>query len=217
MNALEVITDAYSWLNRLSPGETLNADDAARGFTRLNLLVDKLSAKNAFLYQSVQTSSAQTGNITLGTGAWASIPAGTLIDAVSSNGAPVSPISMAQYQAIFDTTTTGSPMVYAQDGLANVFFVPVPNGQTLKVLARFGVSEFADQTTQYTVPQGYKAMLGIALAVSLAPAVLGKIPPELLREQKSAMDAIGNYIPAIVDAVGYCNSKPVGNILSGFV
>lgn len=39
--ALDIIIDAYERCNRLSPGETLSADDAAFGFRRLGLLVDE--------------------------------------------------------------------------------------------------------------------------------------------------------------------------------
>ena len=69
MQALAIIIDAYERCNRLSPGETLGADDAAFGFRRLNLLVDEMSASNTFLFKSVLTSAAQAGAITLGAGA----------------------------------------------------------------------------------------------------------------------------------------------------
>lgn len=216
MNALEVITDAYQWLNRLSPGEALNADDAATGFSRLNTMVDKWSAKRAFLFQHVQTSAAQSGNLTLGVGSWASIAPGTQILAIDANNFPIAPITMAQYQAIYDTTTTGLPAMWTQDGLSNVYFVPVPNGQTVKILTGVGVSQFADQTTQYTVPPGYKAALGIALAVSLAPPILGGVPGDLLRERKDALLAIESYEPAILDCLGFAGQHVTGNILIGW-
>jgi hypothetical protein len=212
MNALQVITDAYEWLNRLSPGETLNADDAAKGFARLNTMVDLWSAQKGFLFQSVETSAAQTGNITLGAGSWAAIAPGSAIIAMEANNVPVSAVTMTQYSSIFDTTTTGLPYLFAHDGLSNVYMVPVPNGQTIKILTGKGVSSFADQTTEYTVPQGYAAALGISLAVSLAPPILGGVPAELLRERKAALNSIKNYEPAVIDY----SSKPTGNILSGW-
>lgn len=49
--ALDIIIDAYERCNRLSPGETLSADDAAFGLRRLNLLVDELSAHPLFLFK----------------------------------------------------------------------------------------------------------------------------------------------------------------------
>ena len=76
MRAIDIITDAYERCNRLSPGETLSADDAAFGLRRLNLLIDELSAQPLFLFKDTLTSAAQTGNITLGVGAWAAIAAG---------------------------------------------------------------------------------------------------------------------------------------------
>lgn len=216
ITALSVITDAYERCNRLSPGETLSADDAAFGLRRLNSLVDEMSAKAQFLYKNVQTSAAQTGDITLGAGSWVAINPGDEIVSVAADNFPLRPITMQQYNELYVPTTTGTPNVWAQDGLSTVHFYPSPNGQTIRILTRAGVAAFADATTVYTVPAGYAAFLGAALAVRVAPTLLGKLPPELVRAEKVCMDAIDGYQPAIVDVTSYTRPcRSAGRIFNG--
>lgn len=217
MRAIDVIQDAYERLNRLSPGETLNADDAAFGFRRLNLLVDGWSARQEFLYQSVLTSAVQTGNITLAAGSWATIPVGTDILSIKVDGVDISKLTMQQYSGLYSPTTTGSPVLWAFDGLATVYLNPVPTGQTIQILTRTGVATFADQTTTYTATQGYQDALGAALAVRLAPTVLGKLPGELVRAERSAMLGVMSYTPAVLDVYGYTNNlREAGTIANGY-
>ena len=107
MRAIDIITDAYQRLNKLSPGETLNADDADRGFMRLNIVADELSAEAPFLYQQILTSAAQTGHITLGVGAWTAIPPGTEILGVTVSTLPISRLTMRQFHASHLPQQTG--------------------------------------------------------------------------------------------------------------
>jgi hypothetical protein len=207
MQALSIIVDAYERCNRLSPGEALNADDAAFGFARLNTLVDKLSAKAPFLFQSVLTEAEQSGPITLGAGVWAAIAPGTEIVSATTNGVPLAPITMRQYNELAAPTATGTPQVYAQDGLSTVYLWPVPVGATIKLQTRIGVATFADQTTEYTMPPGYADALGAALAVRIAPTTLGNVPPHLTAQETASMTAINKYEPAIVDVGSFTHGR----------
>lgn len=209
MNALEIIVGAYEDCNRLSPGEALSADDAAFGLRRLNLLVDELSAKGAFLFLNTLTSAAQTGPITLGVGAWAAIEPGSQVVSATANNMPMAEITMEQYNLLYQPATTGIPSVYALDGLNTVFMWPVPNGQTVKLQTRKGVQAFADQTADYEAPQGYKAALIAGLAVRVAPKILGTLPAALVRAERIAMAAIDNYQPAINDVYSFTKSRGV--------
>ena len=214
--ATEIVTDAMEWLNKLSPGETLNADDLARGLARLNTIVDKLSAKAPTLFKSVITSAAQTGNITLAAGSWAAIPSGTVIAHLAVDGLEIAQITMAQYLALYDTTITGTPTQWAHDGMANIYLYPVATGQTIKTLHRVSVSSFADATTDYTLAPGFKAYLGIELACSLAPSITGKDPSgSLIRERRDARAVVGNLAPAVIDYHGYGQIVHYDNILNG--
>ncbi len=213
--AISIITDAYERLNRLSPGETLGPDETAFGFRRLNLLVDEMSADQQFLFHDLLTSAAQSGNITLGAGSWAAIAQGSEIISATADNQPMGPMTMQQYNQLFAPTTTGLPNVWAADGLGTVYLYPVPTGQTIKLQTRIGVSAFADQTTQYTMPPGYQSALGAALAVQLAPTVLGRLPAELVRAEAKAMTGIQKITPAIVDVDSYRRYWPRQSILYG--
>lgn len=209
MRALDIITDAYERCNRLSPGETLSADDAAFGLRRLNLLVDELSAQPLFLFKDTLTSAAQTGNITLGAGAWAAIAAGTEIIGAACDSLPMLPITVQQYNEQYRPAVTGSPALYAHDGLATVFLWPEPVGQVITLQTRSTVSEFADQTTDYTLPDGWANALGAALAVRIAPNILGQVPAILVTAETKAMGAVDKYEPAIVDVGSYSGGAAV--------
>lgn len=199
MRALDVITDAYEQCNRLSPGETLSADDSAFALRRLNLLVDEFSGRGLTLYRDVLTSAAQTGHITLGSGSWAAVAPGAQIVSATADNSELQPMSMRQFNELTSPTTTGAPTHWAQDGLSTVYLWPVPTGQTIKLQTRIGVAEFADLTTDYTAPPGWKAAMGASLAVRVAPTILGKITQELLRAEAQCMGAVASYEPAIVD------------------
>jgi hypothetical protein len=217
MLAGNIITDAYERLNRLSPGETLSADDSAFGLRRLNLLVDEMSANRPFLYQDVLTSVVQSGNITLATGSWAALGLGSEIISMTSNNVPMSKLTMQQYNQLYSPTTTGNPGYWAFDGALTVYLFPVATGQTIKVQTRTGVTAFADLTTAYTAPTGYEAALGAALASRIAPTLLGRLPPEIAKAEQVAMAGIGTYDPAIIDVQSF--KRPVlqtGGVFGGW-
>ena len=141
--ALDIIIDAYERCNRLSPGETLSADDAAFGFRRLGLLVDELSAQSLCLFRDVLTSATQTGSITLGAGSWAAIAPGSQIISAACDNLPVMQITMQQYNEQYRPAVTGSPALYAHDGFAAVFLWPEPAGQVITLQTRSTVSELS--------------------------------------------------------------------------
>ena len=207
--AIEIITDAYERCNRLSPGETLSADDAAFGFRRLNLLVDEMSGQNGFLFRSVLTSAAASGVITLGVGAWLAISPGDEVVSATANNLVLSPVTMRQYNEIYQPGVTGIPAVYAHDGLSTLYLWPVPTGQTIKLLTRSPIAQFADQATDYKLPDGYSSALGAALAVRIAPSVLGNIPAYLIRTESVLMGNINKYEPAIIDMASFTGARLV--------
>lgn len=219
MFALDLIQSAYERCNRLSPGETLGADDAAFGFRRLNELVDELSADDLYLYQDVFTTSTVTGaQITLGTGAWAAIAPGSQIISGEAAAFPMAPITMEQYGQIYDNTLAGLPRVYAHDGMATVLLYPVPTAVIVKLQTRIGVATFADQnTTSYSMPGGWQAALSAALAVRIAPNIIGGVTPSLEKAERKLMDAVDRSSPKILDTFSYTSQRRnSGSILRGY-
>jgi hypothetical protein len=209
MRALDIITDAYERCNRLSPGEVLGSDDAAFGFRRLAMLVDELSAQNLYLYRNTLTSSVQTGHITLGVGDWAGISPGDTIVSGACQNLPIDPITIQEYNERYRPSLGGVPIVYAHDGFSTVYLWPVPAALTITLQTRSTVSQFADQTTDYTLPDGWANALGASLAVRIAPNILGQVPQTLLRAESAAMGAVSRYEPAIIDADGYNRTRGV--------
>jgi hypothetical protein len=207
MNALEIINDAYEKCNRLTPGEPLSADDAAFALRKLNLLVDELSSQNLFLFHEQLTSNAQSGSITLGTGVWASVDPGSEIVSATANNLALSPITMRQYNEIYQPTVTGVPSVWANDGLSTIYLWPVPTGQTVKLQTRKSVGAFADLTTEYTAPSGYKSALGAGLAVRIAPTICGGVTPDMRSAERSTMDNINHYDPAINNVTSFTGGR----------
>jgi hypothetical protein len=93
----------------------------------------------------------------------------------------------------------------------------VANGQTLRLHSGTSVSAFTDLTTNYTAAPGYLAYLGAALAVRIAPNIIGKLPPELVRAETACEMGLVNITPPIVDVDGYGgNNRSSGNILNGW-
>jgi hypothetical protein len=210
------VGDAYDNCNRLSPGEVLTADDSDRGFRKLNIIVDEWSADQTFLYQSVFTSAAQTGNITLAAGAWAALPIGTELRGIWQNDIKLDELRPERFASLVTPISSGQPQYYTYDGRATISFSPVPNGQTIKILTGKGVASFADLTTDYIMPPGYRAALGATLAVALAPVVMGNIPDSLLKFEKRAMFGIKETKAAILDSEGYSSIARHGDISNGW-
>lgn len=245
MIAREIIQDALERINKLSPGEPLGADLLAFCFRRLNLLVDEMSAQMQFLQRDVLVSSIQSGSITLGEdstvistgdvyadsyadgysgdgssssgtdGSWSAVAPGSKIISMTADGVPMSPITVEQYNGLYSPTQTGLPRVYAQDGLSTVYLYPVPAGSSISLQMRVGVTEFADYETVYIAAPGYKAALGAALAVRIAPTLLGSIPPTLLRAETRCLAAIARTVPAIVNVGSYAGGSCRSSILYG--
>ena len=207
MNALEIINDAYEKCNRLTPGEPLSADDAAFALRKLNLLVDELSSQNLFLFKETLTSNAQSGQITLGVGVWAAVDPGSEIVSATCNNLTMSPITMRQYNELYQPTVTGTPSVWANDGMSTVYLWPVPTGQTIKLQTRSSVVDFADLATEYLAPAGYKSALGAGLAVRLAPTICGGVTPDMEKAERSTMSNINHYDPAINNVTSFTGGR----------
>lgn len=215
MNARGIVTDALEWINRLAPGETLNADTAAFCLRRLNTLVDEWSAQAQFLSRVFITSAAQTGNLTLGIGDWADIPIGSVIVSVAIDGWSLAQLSMDRYATIVQPTTIGSPQTFTADGMGSILFYPVPNGQTIKIETRQGVQAFDDLDTEYAAAPGYAAALGVSLAVRIAPTLLGVVPAALVRAETRARNAVQKSDPAIIDSDSFQVPRANGGVLLG--
>jgi hypothetical protein len=114
---------------------------------------------------------------------------------------------MRQYNEIYQPTVTGVPSVWANDGLSTIYLWPVPTGQTVKLQTRKSVGAFADLTTEYTAPSGYKSALGAGLAVRIAPTICGGVTPDMRSAERSTMDNINHYDPAINNVTSFTGGR----------
>jgi hypothetical protein len=216
--ARTIITLALEGMNRLAPGETLDADLAAACLRRLNSIADDWSAGRDMMPQDQLVGGAVAGaSLTLGAGAFAAIGAGDEIIQVQADGFPMDPITMQQYQNIQLKDQSGRPQVWAWDGLATVYVYPASAGNTINIMTRAPFASFVDLDTNYTLPSGYQGAFAASLAVGMAPALLGGVPPGLLAAEKKALYNVSNSTvrPAIVSADPLA-CRPGGSILQGW-
>lgn len=213
--ARNIITLALESMNKLSPGETMDADLAAACLRRLNAIADGWSSGRDMLFRDVTISGAVTGtSLTLGAGSFTAIASGDQPIQIVADEFPVEPITMQQYNEILVKATTGRPLYWAWDGAATVFLWPAASGHTIGVLSRAAFSVFADLDTQYSMPSGYESAFAASLAVAMAPALTGGVSADLVRAENKAVFAIqnGNVRPAIIS-----DCKPLGgSILQGW-
>ncbi len=218
--AREIITSALSFrLNRLSPGETLDADLAGMCLTALNDIADEWSGATSFLWKVQLSTATFTGaTATLGTTFSDISPGQTILGATYNNGAgdfPLDRLTMEQYQeqVRIKSQQGGLPQYFAHDGESTVYFWPVINGPSITLRVMHSVSSFADLDTDYVMPQGYRSAFADVLAEKVAPAVIGQLTPTIAKAAAMARNRIAAQVmdPSII------SGKPVqGNIYSGW-
>lgn len=219
--ARQIITGALTFgLNRLSPGETLDADVGTVCLDALNHIADELNGSKSFLFREVLTQSSAISGPTAALGvAWPSLaPGDEIAGATVQYGAgldvPLDPMSMAQYANIAIKATASLPRYYAHDGAATVFFYPACAGQTVTLRTRQVVADFADLDTDYSMPKGYKAALSALLAEKMAPTMLGGVSAPVATAAQKARSQLAQQAmnPAILGG-----GTGRGNILGGWL
>ena len=207
--AREVIEATLTFgLNRLSPGETLDADTADTCLNALNFIVDRWNGQKAFLFREIlTTSSAITGTYgTLGTD-WAGLlPGDEILGATvryaTNLDVPMEPITMGRYADIGLKTLTTYPAYFAHDGQSTVYLYPAASGHVITLRTKQVVSEFADLDTSYTMPKGYKSALSAELAEMMAPTMIGGVTAAIASSARAARARVSaqNMSPAIINA-----------------
>jgi len=223
--ARTVITDALTFgLNRLSAGETMDADTGQRCLDALNNIADELNGRGAFLWREVFTASASpvsTSTGTIGT-TWAGLDPGVFIlGAFATIGTNldiplVGPLPMEDYASIAQKNISTLPSMLFYDGHATVYFYPVPTGYTVTLRTKQTVSDFADLDTDYTMPKGYRSALAAFLAEKMAPTMNPAALPVAKADAKVARMrlAAANIAPAIISAGD--GAGPVARIQRGY-
>lgn len=202
--ARQIIADALTFgLNRLAPGETLDADTANTCLSALNSIADEINGGGQMLWREVMTSATVTGaSGTLGS-TWAGVPLGsTILGAYRSVGGAdyeLSRLTFADYQAKSDKVSGGAPDEFAHDGQALVYFFPVPSGVTIKLRTKAPVSDFADLDTDYGMAAGVRSALAAFVAEKMGPSLVGGIPANVAKDAAKARARLLSKVePAIL-------------------
>lgn len=220
MKARAIISGALTyWLNRLSPGEALDADVAATCLLALNDIVDELSGGESLLFREVFTAGTVTGTSgTLGT-TWAGTGSGDVILGATVSyqvgmEIPLVPLTMGQYADIAQKATASIPQFYVQDGATTVFFWPAAAGQTITIRTLQNLSAFADLDTDYSTPAGWQSGLTAMLAERMATVLVGGIAPAVASAARSARLRLQSQSsnPEIISMTNWVG----GNILSNW-
>ncbi len=206
--ARAIITGALTFrLNKLSPGETLDADVAATCLAGLNHIVDEVDGAKSGLFREILTPGTVTGTTgTLGT-TWPTLAPGDLILGASfndgTNDVPLTPLTMGQYHALPLKTQAGDPWHFAPDGGALVYFYPVPTSRAVKLRTLEAIAQFTDLDTVYVMPAGYESAFSSLLAELLAP-VMGGLTPAIVRFANMARQRMTAHgvNPAIINGAG---------------
>lgn len=207
--ARSIITGTLTFrLNRLSPGETMDADVAALCLDGLNHIVDEIDGAKGSLFREILTAGTVTSSTgTLGT-TWATLSPGDQILGATyndgSNDIVLDPLTMEQYHSIPVKTQAGDPINYVHDGAATVYFYPVPTSRSVTLRTRETVAAFADLDTNYVMPKGYESFFSALLAELMAPVLSGGITVALARAASAARRRMTtqNLNPAIVNGTG---------------
>lgn len=205
-----VVTFALEQIGVYAVGESLSANDAQTGLSRLNAMTSSLNIQSLarlVVTRAVFDLVANQSTYTIGTGGDFNAARPTSIQNASlllnssspSIEIPLTLLTDQGYQAISIKTQTNTlpSAVYYQptfttSGYGTVILWPVPTVATndLVLYSQQALVTFADLTTQYYWPEGSEEMLGFGLALRLAPIYARPVPDDVRR---MASQSLANF------------------------
>lgn len=200
-NARLITKEAMEEIGACGFGETPEPTATDLAFRRLNDMLDAWRIHQLLVYhvghQSVAlTSSMQTR--TIGSGGQINVTRPTQIEIgsyvdVSGESYPLNPISRDQWAAIPDKTLAADrPYVYYYEPSSPLGVVHFwPQGTCTAYLALPTIlTAFADLSTEYTLPPGYKRAIVLSLAEDLCRPFTRPIPQKLTADAGNARNLI---------------------------
>lgn len=210
-SANDFVTGAMRLLGVINAIDTPEPEDLAQGLTVLNEMIDEWGTQRRTVYtttRNVHNLVANQASYTIGVGgdfnqarplwipSWGLIP---LPAAAKPQEIPYGrPLGLEEYSRIpIKTTASAYPNRIYYDagwtaGLGTVKVYPVPDSSTpdLVLYTPTALTEFADGTTNYTFPPGYRKAIRTKLTLELYPYYpSAELPPGL---EKLATDAFAN-------------------------
>lgn len=220
---VELGTLALQLLGVIDPTEAPSAEDSGLATSVLNMWMDALGVQRQTIFHLTRTTKALvsgTASYTLGTGGTFSATlvrplwiqdAGFVLDTSVSYPIeiPIRVFTDDEWAALTPKTLASSVVegVYCDfnwvAGLATLSIWPIPNvsNTQLVLYTPTALTEFADDTTDYTFPPGYKRAILYNLANELAPWYpTAKPDPRIAKIAESSMALIkrGNWRPSVV-------------------
>lgn len=193
---------ALRLLNVIQAGEDPSSEDGELAFDVLNRWIDSLGTQRQtmyFLTRTTQTLTSGTASYTIGSGGTINIVrplwidhAGLILDtsATYPDEVPVRVLTDDEYAAWTPKTqqsTYATAIWYDHNwssGLGLIRPLPIPNVSTTQLVlyTPTAITQFADQSTNYTFPPGYQRAIVANLALELTayyPAAT--MPPTLAK------------------------------------
>jgi hypothetical protein len=179
--ATKIIRGALDLLGIRGAGQNVDGTVATDMLSLLNTLLDAMQLGPTFAYANTETVfslPANTISRTIGPGQQINIARPSRIETssfirVANIDYPLESVDQDTYNEIVMKTLSGTwPVVCFWDGgnpLGNVFFWP-QGACSVHLVTSNAVGNFADLTTDYSLPIGYERMFMYALAEEAAPS-----------------------------------------------
>ena len=221
-SANDFAASALKLIGVIDPTENPSAEDGETAFEALNDWIDSLGTQRRtiyFLARTAHTLVSGTASYTIGSGGTINIARPLWIEharLILDTGA-TTPLE-SRLRVLDDDEYSAWPQKTYQSsyaraiwydhnwsaGLGRVYPLPIPNvGTTQLVLyTPTALTEFADQSTNYTFAPGYRRLIKFNLAKELLAHYPGATPPEnLLLLARQSLDDVkkGNFRPSHVE------------------
>lgn len=210
MTGQQWVQEALEEIGVLGEGESVSADDAELCLRKGNLLIDELFLDRQWLHtvnRVTKTLSASTASYTIGSGGsintvrptWIDQDAARLVidtSATTPTETSLEVFTDQRWRGIAQKTLTSTQpngIYYDHNwsaGLGLIYVWPIPTVSTTQLvlyLPGVAVTAFADLTTDYTMPPGYKSALVFNLAKRLCVPYGAPLTAAL---NESAMDTL---------------------------
>jgi len=179
--ATKIIRGALDLLGIRGAGQNVDGTVATDMLSLLNTLLDAMMLGPTFAYAQTETVvslPANTASLTIGAGQQINIARPERIETssfvrISNIDYPLEPVDRDTYNSIVMKTLSGPwPVVCFWDGgnpIGNVYFWP-QGACSVHLVTSTPVGNFADLTTEYSLPVGYERMFMYSLAEEAAPS-----------------------------------------------
>lgn len=228
-NARSIINKACRKLHVLGRGQTLSADQVSNALETLNDMLGTLSMDSDYIFNNVRESFPLNGatSYTIGSGGDFNTTRPVVINAmfvrIGSTDYTLSQINVPDYADIGFKAIQGIPEAFYYENntpLSRIFLYPVPVSGDVHIYSLKALTEFADLTTDYSLPEGAVEMLVYNLAVRLAPEYEMDVPVAVGRMAKQTLENMQvynkrhNYPTSQLNVTGRGGR---GNIFSGWL